>query len=129
MNATVSVQAYRAVCDGRDALAEQVRTLTAMLVADASFPREWKIGPRLAILFNHMMARETVSRDSIMALYYGDRLDPPGENMPAVWIMRLRKKLQPLGSTMKNVYGLGWSISPADKAAIRLALKTSETSR
>jgi hypothetical protein len=66
---------------------------------------EWRL---LEILWRRRRG-DAVTRDSLMTLLYGDRLDdPPEDKIIDVWICRLRAKLDPTPYAIRTHWGDGY---------------------
>lgn len=77
-----------------------------------------------AQILGYILKREFAPRDAIYVAIYGGRpeRDQPEINGVNVRMSRLRKVLRPLDVTIKNVWGKGWYMEPAEKAKLRAVL-------
>ncbi len=66
-------------------------------------PRLWQV---LELLWRRR--GRIVARESIMALLYGDRNDPPGQDILNVYVCLLRKKLGATPVAILSARGLGF---------------------
>jgi len=98
-------------------LQEENRMLLAMLGdADSDLPVPGLTMTEGKIL-KALMAHEHMSRDAIYAIS-GSRADDGGKIVD-VYICRLRKKIAPLGLTIKNIWGTGYFIPREFKDAFK----------
>lgn len=67
--------------------------------------REWALFEKL-----HANANRPVSKGALIDWIYGLENDEPLSNMLDVWIMKVRKKLEPLGLEVKTHWGFGVSL-------------------
>lgn len=66
-----------------------------------------------------LIARQTVSDDMAMTAFYADRANPPGRKVLDVFICHLRRKLKPYKISIDRQWGVGWTLSPASRNAIK----------
>jgi len=101
-----------------EALREQVRQFKDALGRGLRFPPEWKLTRCEAAVLGVLTARTAAQKEAFMIALYGDRDDPPDENIIRVFVCRLRRKLRAHGiaiHTMKE----GWFVTAADRARLR----------
>lgn len=123
----VSRAVYDALLADRDTLAEEVRQLRAAMTMEIQFPDTWKLSPKQQELLRHLLARETVSRDSAMVLLYGGYIDdPPSPEIVAVFVCQIRSKIRPYGGSIATNRGGGWSISPEIKQQLLSQIKEAQ---
>ena len=106
------------------ALRDEIEVLKAGMIAPAVVPPEWGLTNREAAVLTVLARREWVSRETVIAALYSDRTDPPGYNLVAVHVCRIRTKLKPLGTTIKNIWGVGYSLDAATRARLKCSAGT-----
>ncbi|MCA0366790.1 MAG: winged helix-turn-helix domain-containing protein [Proteobacteria bacterium] len=83
-------------------------------------PLEWGLTKNEGRLLGVLLEREIVTKDTAMAALYRDRGDrEPEVKIVDVFICKARKKLKPFGVSIETRWGVGYSMSPASKAAAR----------
>lgn len=108
-----------------DELRETVRQLKAREVAVADLP-DWL--PHLTrtetALLRMLAPGRLVSTDQIFERFYGDRANPPSDDLPRIWIRKLRAKLDASGIEIICRWGQGYQLTPASRDL--LAVKSRE---
>jgi two-component system, cell cycle response regulator CtrA len=100
-------------------LQTRVRDLEQALRAPFIAPRDWKLTPTEAKVFEVLMARQVATRRAIMVAVYTNVLrDEPDEKILDVWISKIRTKLRPFSIQIETHHGVGWSISPETRAHV-----------
>lgn len=107
---------YVAMREERDALAERVRQLEAVLFDRAWVPHDWRLTASEATLLNVLALRSVATKPALLFALYGD--DPDGgaaDKTLDVLIWKLRQKLGPLGIVVDNVWGQGYRLDDASR--------------
>ncbi len=87
---------------------------------DMEFPVEWRLSPTEAAIFQALIRRERLRRESLWDLLYGDRQDGgPEPKILDVLIFNLRRKVSKLGVTILTIHGFGWRLDAGDRAWLR----------
>ena len=89
---------------------ERVEALELALGLDLSAPAEYGLTRREQEVFGMLQKVPVLHQDRAFLVLYGDRNDPPGEQLINVWISKIRAKLRPFGYGIVNVYGVGWRL-------------------
>lgn len=105
-----------------DRLRARVADLEALLFAADGWraPPDWGLTASEARIAGVLIARELASRNMIMAaLYRDDAKDEPDPKVVGVFVCKLRRKLKPFGIVIETVWGEGWRLAAAHRAALR----------
>ena len=108
------------MCENCQRLQERIDFLERALGVQAKMP--WSLGltPKETAVLQIILARNITTRDSLLDGIYGAYgYEEPCANVIAVYVSKLRKKLQPHGINIKNKWNLGYWMEPADKAKFR----------
>lgn len=107
---------YIAVRDERDALAERVRQLEAVLFDRAWVPHDWRLTTSEATILNVLALRSVATKPALLFALYGDDPDGGAEDKTLdVLIWKLRQKLGPLGIAIENVWGQGYRLDDTSR--------------
>jgi DNA-binding response OmpR family regulator len=102
-----------------DALRECNARLVAALGDTLPIPLAWRLTPSERSIFRVLVTREVATKDAMMASLYSHRpCDEPGARILQVLVCKLRKKL-PAGTTITNVWGIGYTLDPETRRAFR----------
>lgn len=113
-----------------EVLRERVRQLERML-ADTTQPMPVEIGlsPNEEKVLAALMARDICSRDHLMTMLYGDRIDdPPDPKIVDVLVCKLRAKLEPFGVAIETLWARGYMLKPAAKDVVRRMMEAERSS-
>jgi DNA-binding response OmpR family regulator len=104
-----------------DELEFEVAELRAALAPPGWMPpRAWKLTERERALFALFLAREVVTSALVQVTLWPDAAGPLARNAQHVYLHRLRRKLAPFGVQLQFLgRGLGYSLPPAQRAALR----------
>lgn len=84
------------------------------------WPAEWRLTGKEGSVFGALMARDTCTKNQLMAALYQPGADhEPEIKIIDVFVCKLRKKLRPFGIEIETVWGLGYRMGPAAKAAAK----------
>lgn len=93
----------------------------------ARVPVEWGLTGREARLLLFLAARGEATKGQIMTALYADRTDDPPEiKIVDVFVCKLRRKLKPFGIAILTLWGRGYALEPAARAAVRAAIADDE---
>jgi DNA-binding response OmpR family regulator len=99
---------------------ETIRQLREAASSGIAIP-EWM--PHLTATERLMLAifadGKVHSRENVMDRLYGDRTEAPISKIVDVYIIRLRRKLAPLGIQIETLWGQGWRLTPESIALMR----------
>lgn len=106
-----------------DVLEAEIAYLRDAFAPSTSVPPEWGLTAAESRILGCLLTRQLVSMDALMATLYSIR----GGEIPArqtieVFLSFLRRKLRPHGVIIRNSYGQGWYIEPADRERLRAQL-------
>lgn len=102
-----------------DLLRLRVEELEGILLRPV-LPRSLKLTKRESEILAVLLARPLSSRSDLMtALYSLEAGDPPDDQIIAIFIVKLRKKLGRFGITIQTQWGQGWFLTNDDKAKVR----------
>jgi hypothetical protein len=105
------------------ALRDRIEELETLLGADAEECERFaalRIPFICRKLLGLLLARRVLAREAAHAIIYGGlpECDHPATKSLDVHIHRIRRQLRGHGIEVRCEWGIGWSISPADKAKI-----------
>lgn len=102
---------------------EEIARLEAALGLDFLTPLEWRLTGSEMRLFGVLMARESATKDALMAGLYRDfGKDEPELKIVDVFVCKIRKKLEPFGLSIETRWGQGYYLTPATRDQVRAAL-------
>jgi DNA-binding response OmpR family regulator len=117
----------RALVIERDTLSEELRQVRRELTAEnLEFPREWGLTLQMAAMLRRLLAGPGAVRTSALleaSRVETARTDDPTPNIVSVRICNLRAR----GFEIETVYGVGYRLSSASRAAILAACKEGRT--
>ena len=89
-------------------------------------PLEWGLTVQQARLFGALLEREVLTKDAAMAALYRDRGDDePEMKIVDVFVCHIRRKLKPFGIEIGTRWGVGYFMTPANKAEARRQIEAS----
>ncbi|WP_424363584.1 winged helix-turn-helix domain-containing protein [Methylocystis parvus] len=130
-DAHISTIIERCASLSRDAGFVVVIDLSAVAAADEGvsiFPRRLAgqtLTPADVAILQALLARHTLGRAGLLAATHDPRKgdDDRSAKMADVRISLLRKKLRAAGISIETVHGVGWRLSPEQKARLRAAIE------
>ncbi|MFC3074666.1 helix-turn-helix domain-containing protein [Shinella pollutisoli] len=100
-----------------ESLAERVRQLEELLVAEWHPPVEWGLTPTESRLVGALMKRELATKSYLMSVLYSDRMEEPEEKIVDVLVCKIRRKLQLHGVAIETVWGQGYRLKDRENRA------------
>lgn len=82
-------------------------------------PREWRLSITERMLVRMLMEHIEVPREKIYAILYSNRKPPDSENIIAVWMNHINKKLRPYNIRTRVIWGYGYYYDKETKAKVR----------
>jgi two-component system cell cycle response regulator CtrA len=106
--------------DDNDRLRERIAQLEDLMGMNIEVPLEWGLTGHERAVFGVIMARTIATKDAIMAGIYRDTAKEEAEiKIVDVFVCKIRKKLKPFAIDIETVWGVGYRLSAATKAAVR----------
>lgn len=103
-----------------DMLRERINMLERALGAQYVAPLVLCLTATEARVVGHMLERDHVTKDSVMAVLYRDLARDEAEpKIVDVYICKIRKKFKPFGISIHTLWGQGYALPPASKMALR----------
>lgn len=113
-------RALERACGERDEALERVRQLEALArELDGARVPDFDITHTQDLMLRALLRWKLVSRSQMMALLYGDRLDPPDPKVIDALMCKLRRRLTPYGITITCARGHGWALDEASRAKLK----------
>ena len=109
----------------KEAEEENLRLKEALgtLSAGPAVPRALRLTNREALLFRSLMAHPEATKEQLLAEMYADRYglgDEPEIKIIDVFVCKLRRKFKRFpGLEIETIFGRGYAMPPAAKAAVR----------
>jgi two-component system cell cycle response regulator CtrA len=100
---------------------ERIAQLEDMLCVEAPWTGLLGLTRAEGVVLTVLMRRDIVSKSQVMAALYAGRADGGeeiGQKITDVFICKLRRKLKEYGIGIDTVWGIGWRMKAADKAAV-----------
>jgi hypothetical protein len=113
-------------------LRDRVEELERILGTDRSTANRlrtaFELTPDQGKMLGMLMARSSVTHESLYAVIYGAKpeCDQPEPKIVDVQICKLRARLKPYGFEIGTLWGEGYRLTPAMKAAIRAHMRQVE---
>ena len=106
-----------------EALKARVADLEKIIAGELLFPRSWGLTRTEQSFLGMLYKRDQVTRTQMMTYLYGDRGNPPEEQILAVYASRLRSALAPFGIEIKTVWGIGYAMPKASKEKLKTVVR------
>lgn len=84
-------------------------------------PRAWRLTPKEAELTRALLSRGRCTKEYLLEAIYGTGEDPPVIKIIDVFICKLRAKLARQNIRIETVWGVGYELTPAARAALLAA--------
>lgn len=108
----------------RDRLLGRIDQLEEALGVTFLAPLGWGLTPAQSAVLGVLLTRELATKNAVMAALYRDLgRDEPEPKIVDVFVCHLRKKLGRVGLKIETVWGQGYALTAATKAAIRAELE------
>lgn len=106
--------------DDRAEIDEQVRVASSVPDELEWIPLSWGLTRTEAKILNLMAQRPLTTRDAIWTVLYGADPDggPASDKIIDVLILKIRRKIEPLGYQIETQWGHGYRLSPASFAML-----------
>lgn len=110
----------------------QLRTENALLkqsLVEVALPTpaSWRLSPTEQTIFQMLLKRDVISKDSIIAVLYGDREARPEDSVLAVFFSKLRRKTKTFGVEIRTIFGVGYQL--CDRGEWSKVLKLGQSER
>jgi two-component system, cell cycle response regulator CtrA len=107
---------------------ERILMLESQIGVRSSSPALFRLTPKEDEMFGVIMRQTVARKDAMMTLIYSGSLggDVPCDKILDVFIHKIRQKIRRFGMEIETRRGIGWYMSPADKAKVH-ALMEDET--
>lgn len=103
-----------------DMLRERIIDLERALGVGYVAPLALRLTATEQRVVGHLLEREHITKDSAMAVLYRDLARDEAEpKIVDVFICKIRKKLKPFGIKITTLWGQGYAMPQASKAALR----------
>ncbi len=105
-------------------LVEEVHRLKILLRPPMIFPVNWNLSAHESRVLAAIYAGrdKPVSKPRLIHAVYGDEEPEFSEDSLGIFIMRVRRKLKPLGVTVLNVHGVGWHLDVWSRELVKKSI-------
>jgi two-component system cell cycle response regulator CtrA len=110
-----------AIEEENETLREKIDYLERTLLGDGIImPPEFKLTGKEGQVLNALLARDILTKESIMTALYSDQPNAiPEQKIVDVFVCKMRPKLEPFGIKIETIWGSGYSLTVESKAELR----------